>query len=834
MSEDLLWQAKTERARSFEDFERSARDTLSLYVGWRREQDRPNERAIRARVSLAPPVGACAAEIFERLTGAGMGEAEATTVAAETAASAMVRRQAGAPEQADTVFDAVGVLAAQVAGGRDQTVAVADFREAIVGWRGDGTPDRPLARPVLVTFDDGTVIPDGVETAGIRETGARHSIVTPTVEAGIEAYLIARREGLDVQTAINLMGAGPGVREAVADFADDVELDDVDIATARTRAVAGAVAEAAIGQFLSLRDAGMDTEDAVATAAGGDPVAVHVIGGFIARVRDGFPEPIADAAAWSAATAAVRHGEDYQGGIPKGVELPGFHFSREFARAAIEAHTLGAVPEDREGIDVEAVRRYEWLTRHGIGPAAATRLAAVDTAAYRAQLQAQEDSGAIDAAEAVVKDVVSTLDFTRDTTAAVVEDDGDGFEPEVPDRIGDEVEQLALDHNHGVAESAVELFEKVRRYGRDEDDAREDVLATFQGDDAAVADAALASYREYRDAGHDHQTAAGLAAEVAADQMTPYATGNESTVDDNERTISAQAQAAADRRRNDEAAFHAQVEQRYQALIRDGVDMVTAQRRAEEAARENWQVEPWSAVIPRRNPTAAVDTDGKVSFAPTDDVTDVPRVDLSAAIDLVAADTREEAGDPTLTDDAVVAMVRNDVTGAEIGDVIEDAATRAAYFAILNAFPEDLDQALTTRTAGIGDADVPDRVPERGGWLARNLPADTATGTVEETPAWPTADRDDDAVGETAGVVDETGSALDHIDQILADEDADPPPLAERMAECEHAVDDVETAAQHTTAVDEDAVQAERCARWNTEDEDAASDDLDDYIAEGW
>ncbi|OKA03374.1 hypothetical protein, partial [Amycolatopsis regifaucium] len=183
-------------------------------------------------------------------------------------------------------------------------------------------------------------------------------------------------------------------------------------------------------------------------------------------------------------------------------------------------------PEDREGIDVEAVRRYEWLTRHGMDPGAATRLAAVDTAAYRAQRQAREESDAIAAAEAVIQNVGSDLDLAR-----AVEEDGDGFEPDVPHPVVAEAEQLALDHNHDVAVSAVELFEKCRRYGRNEAEAHEDVLNAAAAEDRAVADTALGHYHEYRRDGFDAHTAAGLAADVAADELTPEF-GHEPTVDD--------------------------------------------------------------------------------------------------------------------------------------------------------------------------------------------------------------------------------------------------------------------------------------------------------------
>ncbi|OXM49556.1 hypothetical protein CFP71_29875 [Amycolatopsis thailandensis] len=1005
MSENLIWRSKTERARGFEELRTSARQSLHVHRMWRREHD---ERAIRERVRLTPPLGKCAAGVFEQLTGAGMPEDDAATVAAETAASVALRHQAGAPEQADAVLAASAALADQVARGADQATAVADFREAIVGWRGDESA-APLARPVLVTFDDGTVIPDGVEVVpGIRETGARHRLAAPAVEVGIDAYLTARNEGLEYDDAMDRVPSGPGVRDAVAWFADNTELHGDDIDTARANAVAEVVAEAAIGQFQSLRGTGMDTDQAVATAAGGDPVALHAIGGFIARVRDGFDENIADPDAWSAATAAVRHGENYRGSTPKGLPLDGFDEARQHAHAALDAHTSGdQAPGHDElgGLGADAVRRYEWLTRHGMDHADAAWRATTDAAAHHAQTRVNEGFAAIDAAEAVVHGAVAALDFTRDTTFDA--DDEDVSDEPVP--VMNEAEQLTLDHNHEVAGSAIDLFDKVRRYGRDENDARADVLDNVAEQDRPVAEAALNLYRDYLAHGHDQHIAADSAVEIAADPTTTSAakataaadgyaahdvldgtgetteqlrqreiadatmrsyltwqqegvppqeiahrlervspigakavsdyeqlltigydpdearaiaadtaaqdpiptngivaaerftadpevvvidpdelmpagealrnyevaedavgrfaqlraegwdddaahgraveasdddprlanaavlayrghlaaghdheaarstavsdtaaeftsrisaeqagqvraalarpadaaefaavhdTGEESTVDTNNPGISAQAAAAATRRRNDEELYQSQVEQRYQALISDGVDMVTALRRAEDEVRELWQVEPWSEVMPRGTRDAADATAETVSesttvttFSPgnvvrsgtTGDLATVtgdavmgdlvperepesaswiarnlpardslPRMDLRAAIEMVTEHSRVEDDSPTLTARDAAAAAR-ELTTEDIYGGVDDHATRAAYLTVLNAVDADIDHV-------IGEVEDTDVVLDRVDQVLATEGADrlrTPAASVERNPGEP-------------------------------------------------------------------------------------------------
>jgi hypothetical protein len=253
-------------------------------------------------------------------------------------------------------------------------------------------------------------------------------------------------------------------------------------------------------------------------------VALHAIGGFVARVRDGFAEDVAEPDAWAAAVAAVRYGEGYRGTIPYYAEQPGFDEARSTAEAALAAHTPGT-PAAESGLEGGAVRRFEWLTRHGMDPATAGWLAAADTAEERARCQARDEFNVLHEAETVIRDLQHELDPTYDAGEAAEQFAEDGFEPDVPAPEVDAAEQLAFDCNWDVADAAVELFERVRRYGRDADDAREDVLGTFGDDaDAAVAGAALDRYSDHRAAGYDHDTARGLTSQEIAERLTPQYT----------------------------------------------------------------------------------------------------------------------------------------------------------------------------------------------------------------------------------------------------------------------------------------------------------------------
>ncbi|UUV34305.1 hypothetical protein NQK81_12910 [Amycolatopsis roodepoortensis] len=155
-------------------------------------------------------------------------------------------------------------------------------------------------------------------------------------------------------------------------------------------------------------------------------------------------------------------------------------------------------------IGAKAVSDYEQLLAIGYEPDEARAIAA-DTAA---QDPIPADGAAEDEAEVEL------------------------FEPDVPDPVAAEVEQLAFDHNDRVGRDAAALFEKARRDGRSEDDASDEVLGTFPVEDVPVADTALGHYLEYRRDGLEPTTAAELAALVAADELTPFEFGREPTVDD--------------------------------------------------------------------------------------------------------------------------------------------------------------------------------------------------------------------------------------------------------------------------------------------------------------
>lgn len=1004
MNEDLVAQARAERARSYADLERTADQTLTLYSTWR-ERDGLTEPQIRARLKWAPPVGADAVELFQQLTTVGASPDTAAEVASQAAAARQVRVQVGAPEQAEAVRAAFDALTDRVAAGGDQAAAAADFREAVAGWRGDGYAEGPLGQPVMVAFDDGTVVPDGVELAGVRETGARHSILTPSVQAGIDAYLIARAEGLEYETAVDIVGNGPGVRGAVAQFAADVEYYEVDVTTARDAAVASIIADAALGQFLSLRNAGRDIDQAAAVAAGGDPVAVHAIAGFIARVRDGFPEEVAEPDAWAAAVAAARfRGEDYRGSIPEGFELPGFEDAHRTARAALDAHITGTAPADPGGVGAAAVSRFERLTRHGMDPEEAARLAAADTAEQQARMRVRDEFNVLDAAHTVIRDLQHELE----TADHDEESDDDGSGPDAPGQA--EAEQLAFDSTYDVAESAVRLFEQVRRSGRDAADARRDVLATFHDDDAAVAGAALDRYSDHRGAGYDHDTARGLASQETAERLTPRSTTedpgaarsipdtstSEAVLDDPpvreedeemaaqddeqqhaardggatqaqppmylttvgnyhraldaltvfERELAAgadldAARAAAVASRPDHRELVELAVEHYERGRDRGVDVSRAALDAAEQIRirslgddesdedtDDLTAEddgepgpPWAehrVGPPRAGSMAAREQDRDLVAAVAAHVAECGNEDGNCGMcnDYLGTDGAREirAGETTaeLTDDPPVreedvageraASAQPDrADGFELGDVVRDRSTGEVFTVTGDAAGWDPSEYESAENAPGPEA--PERAPEPGSWIARNLiehaldPTSVAALEAERTRvhtavnALPAGlvtdgdlarvgiDRDDfdrvtreqdelvhaeewaqasaewkraarttamgrDACSRGRTVADDAqqqaddrddgtrrsaGEVLHLIDEVLAAEDADPPPLGERVAACGQAVDAAEHAVQQADIAGEDTARAERCARWNAEDQaaDAAADDND-------
>ncbi|MFD8492414.1 hypothetical protein [Amycolatopsis sp. NPDC059657] len=93
---------------------------------------------------------------------------------------------------------------------------------------------------------------------------------------------------------------------------------------------------------------------------------------------------------------------------------------------------------------------------------------------------------------------------------------------------------------------------------------------------------------------------AEAASGIDVEQFVPAAVGESSGAQ-----ASAGALAAARRLRSAEATFWADVDGREQALVAEGAGKVDAENRAWSDARDNWQAEPWSAVLPRRNDTAA-------------------------------------------------------------------------------------------------------------------------------------------------------------------------------------------------------------------------------------
>ncbi|PKV99592.1 hypothetical protein ATK30_0572 [Amycolatopsis echigonensis] len=386
----------------FRDFAQAAEDVLNDYDNGLVAAE--GEHAATGQRWLWP------AALFRRLSAAGVPRDLARTVAADTYAAVAMRqqhRQTGPALEIQARFDA---LVDKVAAGTGPELAVADYREDIAGWRGDGRAQGLFATPVPVSFADGTVLPDGMELAGIRETGARRAIVAPLVEAGIDGCDAARAAG----TADTRPWAGasdvPGVSDAVARYWARIELAWEEPERARAGVLAEVAAQAAIGQFLSLRAEGMSSGEAAAVAAAGDPVAVHAIAGFVQRCRDGAAEDEAELDAVAAATAAVEDGEDYRGLTPRADELPGYGEIRTEAEEALAWHTPGLAPptgEDR--VEGEVVGRFERLARCGMDRATAARLAVADTAERRALAREERESAVFGEAMTVVVDAATDL-----------------------------------------------------------------------------------------------------------------------------------------------------------------------------------------------------------------------------------------------------------------------------------------------------------------------------------------------------------------------------------------------------------------------------------------
>ncbi|WP_158634441.1 hypothetical protein [Amycolatopsis sp. WAC 01375] len=266
-----------------------------------------------------------------------------------------------------------------------------------------------------------------------------------------------------------------------------------------------------------------------------------------------------------------------------------------------------------------------------------------------------------------------------------------------------------------IGAKAVRDYEQLITIGYEPDDARA-IAADTAAQDPIPTDAAVVE-------------------DAAAEHAVAHDTGEESTVDTNEPGISAQAEAAAVRRRNDEELYQSQVEQRYQALIRDGVDMVTALRRAEDEAAQNWQVEPWSAVMPRGTrpvaDTATAEVPDQLAQAGTRlaaeryrHVASLRSTAAASATDPeVRARLEREAAEATATADSHDAKAAEMAAGNEPG---EEQEIQRLVDQTHVATPHDvLDEA-----AEIEAPEVPEQAPEPGGWIERNLPAQDAGVTT--------------------------------------------------------------------------------------------------------
>ncbi|MFD5089004.1 hypothetical protein ACFWMR_00280 [Amycolatopsis thailandensis] len=527
-------------------------------------------------------------------------------------------------------------------------------------------------------------------------------------------------------------------------------------------------------------------------------------------------------------------------------------------------------------IGAKAVSDYEQLLAIGYEPDEARAIAA-DTAA---QDPVPTDGAAEDEAEV------------------------DLFEPDVPDPVAAEVEQLAFDHNDRVGRDAVAMFEKAREDGRSEDDASEEVLGTFPVEDVPVADTALGHYLEYRRDGFEPTTAAELAALVAADELTPFEFGREPTVDDTDAAGFEDPEVvvidpdelmpAGEAMRNYDVASDAVG--RFAQLRSEGWDDDAAHRRAVEASDDDPRLANAAVLSYRSQLAAGQDHEAARSAAVTDTAAEfTSRISAEQADQVRAAltypaDAIEHTADHDTGEGSTVDANERG-TSAQAGDAVAGESMMFGAFMPGQVVRSRITGELSTVT---GDAamwdpafyapadeieapEVPEQAPRPGSWIARNLPArddlpqmdlraaieavaehsrveddypgltarDAAATARELTTEDIYGGIDNHAtraayltvlnaftedIDQALGGLDDTDVVLGRIDQVLADEDVESP-LADRVVECGHAVEAAESAVQHHENTVADTERAERCARWNVEDEtdEDAAGDVDEW-----
>ncbi|RSN28787.1 hypothetical protein DMC61_19820 [Amycolatopsis sp. WAC 04169] len=309
------------------------------------------------------------------------------------------------------------------------------------------------------------------------------------------------------------------------------------------------------------------------------------------------------------------------------------------------------------------------------------------------------------------------------------------FEPDVPDQVVDEVEQLAFDRAYTVGEEAIDLFENVLREAEGEADALAETLRMFDGDSLTVAQAALDLYTAHRGTEDEPPDHAELAATVAAEQAV--AQDPDVVLIDPDELMPAD-----EALRNYDVADEAVG--RFAQLRTEGWDHDAAAARAVEASLDETGLAVAAVIAYRRQLDAGQSHDAARFAAVSETATaftsrisaeqaDQVRAALTHPADDVehasAHDTGEEstmdsnepgtsaqadAIDETVGESTTFAafapgdVVRSRITG-ELSTVTDDAAT--------------WDPAFYAPADEVELPEVAELAPDAGGWIARNLPA---------------------------------------------------------------------------------------------------------------
>lgn len=238
------------------------------------------------------------------------------------------------------------------------------------------------------------------------------------------------------------------------------------------------------------------------------------------------------------------------------------------------------------------------------------------------------------------------------------------------------------------ADQAIAGFEQLRRAGVDDATARQQAAADVpRVRDLSIAEHAIDHYTELVDQGAGTVEARSSAAGRAAVSLERwYGADEQDDAEVVEAALADEATVAETEALPSESPWATAAMHWPPAGV--GEREVVDARESGASALPEPDAGSW---IARNLPAGVVDTTATM-----------PRLDLRTAVDLVAADTRAEYDDPTLTDRAIVEMARN-LRENEIDAVVENAETRAAYLTVLSAFSDDVEQVLATSREGIAD-----------------------------------------------------------------------------------------------------------------------------------